>query len=73
MDSGNSSVSVEHLVSVQDSMKGVVHGCCWLLSAFCGWNVVVLSAAASMVVIYLYRASTDSYIVNLNHYWCCFG
>ena len=32
-----------------------------------------LSAAAAMVVMYFFSVSTDSYVVNLNHYWCCFG
>ena len=35
--------------------------------------VGVLSKAAAMVVMYFYRVSSDSYVVNLNHYWCCFG
>ena len=35
--------------------------------------VGVLSAAAAMVVMYFYSVSTDSYVVNLDHYWCCFG
>ena len=35
--------------------------------------VSVLSAASAMVVMCFYSVSTDSYVVNLNHYWCCFG
>ena len=42
---------------------------CWVLSVV-GMSVM-LSAAASMVLLCLYRASTDSYVVNLNHFWCC--
>ena len=34
--------------------------------------VGVLSAAA-MVEMYFNSVSTDSYVDNLNHYWCCFG
>ena len=35
--------------------------------------VGVLSAAAAMVEMYFNSVSTDSYVDNLNHYWCCFG
>ena len=40
VDMVNSSVLIEHLVSFfWASFGGVSHGCCWLLCAFCGWNV----------------------------------
>ena len=35
--------------------------------------VGVLSAALAMVVMYFYSVSTDSYVVNSNHYWCSFS
>ena len=35
--------------------------------------VVVLSTAASMVMMFLYGDSNNSYVINLNHFWCCFG
>ena len=43
----------------------------WVLSVV--GLVGVLSVAAAMVVMYFHSVSTDSYVVNLNHYWCCFG
>ena len=49
-------------------MGGVGH---WALSVV--GLVGVLSAAAVMVEMYFYSVSTDSYVVNLNHYWYCFG
>ena len=36
-------------------------------------RVVLLLAAASMVMMYFVSVSTDSYLVNSNHFWCCFG
>ena len=36
-------------------------------------NDVVLWATASMVMIYFYSVSNDSYVVNLNHFVCFFG
>ena len=35
--------------------------------------VGVLSAAAVMMETFFYSVSTDSYVVNLNHYWRCSG
>ena len=43
---------------------------CWVLSVV-GMSLVLL-AAASKVLVCLYGDSTDSYVVNLNHFWCCF-
>ena len=34
--------------------------------------VGVLSTAAAMVEMSFNSVSNDSYVVNLNHYWCCF-
>ena len=44
---------------------------CWALSMV--GLIGGLLAAAAMVVMYFYSVITDSYVVNLNHYWCCFG
>ena len=44
---------------------------CWALSVLD--LVGVLLAAAAMAEMYFYSVSTNSYVVNLNHYWCCFG
>ena len=43
---------------------------CWVLSVV--RMSMVLLAAVSMVFVCFFRASTDSDIVNLNYFWCCF-
>ena len=75
MDSVESSVVVE--LSASPLYMYIISG--WHMGTVGCWRhsmvgrVILLLAAASMVVMYFCSVRTDSYIVNLNHFWCCFG
>ena len=43
---------------------------CWRYSMV--GRVILLSGAVSMAMMYFCSVRTDSYVVNLNHFWCCF-